>query len=118
MTSIQEAPEEMTTEIMKEQEIEIMDEETLDHNMTLATLEMDNIYPLDGYGSMQKLAYHRHSPSRNQLTRRKRLLMRCSLLRLWTTRMYLTSKQQNASQNHDLGIIPVRATAELNLIRF
>src|ERR1700761_2595316 len=56
------------------------------------------------YGSTQKLAYHRHSPSRNQLTKRRRLSTRCSLLRLWTTRTYLTSKRQNASRNRDLGI--------------
>ena len=46
-TTIQEVPEETTTEITKKQEIEIMDEETPDHDTTLATLEMDNIYPLD-----------------------------------------------------------------------
>ena len=35
----------MTTKIIEKQEIEITDEETPDHNTTLATLEMDNIYP-------------------------------------------------------------------------
>ena len=44
---IQEVPEEMTTEITEKQEIEIMDEETLDHDTILATLKTDNIYPLD-----------------------------------------------------------------------
>ena len=73
-TTIQEVPEEMTTEITEKQEIEITDEETLDHDTILATLETDNIYPLDKrYGSTQKLAYHRHSASRNQLTKRRKL---------------------------------------------
>ena len=47
MTTIQEVPEETTTEITEKQEIEITDEETPDHDTTLATLETDNIYPLD-----------------------------------------------------------------------
>ena len=44
---IQEVPEETTTEITEKQEIEITDEETLDHNTILATHKTDNIYPLD-----------------------------------------------------------------------
>ena len=47
MTMIQEVPEGTTTEITKKQKIEITDKETPDHNTILATLEMDNIYPLD-----------------------------------------------------------------------
>ena len=47
MTTIQEVPEETTTEITEKQEIEITDKKTPDHNTILATLEMDNIYPLD-----------------------------------------------------------------------
>src|SRR6201996_6893797 len=46
-TTIQEVPEETTTEITEKQETEKTDEETPDHDTTLATLEMDNIYPLD-----------------------------------------------------------------------
>ena len=38
----------MITETIKEEKETINDEEeTLDHNTTLATLKMDNIYPLE-----------------------------------------------------------------------
>ena len=52
MTTIQEVHEEMITEmiteiIKEEKEMINNEEETPDHNTTLATLEMDNIYPLE-----------------------------------------------------------------------
>ena len=52
MTTIQEVHEEMITEmitetIKEEKEMINDEEETLDHNTTLATLKMDNIYPLE-----------------------------------------------------------------------
>ena len=46
-TMIQEVPEEMTTETTEKQETEITDDKTPDYDTTLATLETDNIYPLD-----------------------------------------------------------------------
>ena len=62
-TTIQETHEEMITETMTEETQTINEEEeTLDHNTTLATLEMDNIYPLEEIwinsktGISQKLA--------------------------------------------------------------
>ena len=60
---IQEVHEETITETIKEEKETINDEEeTPDHNTTLATLEMDNIYPLEEIwinlktGISQKLA--------------------------------------------------------------
>ena len=62
-TTIQEVHEETITEIIKEENKMINnEEETPDHNTTLATLEMDNIYPLEEIwinlktGISQKLA--------------------------------------------------------------
>ena len=58
---IQEVHEETITETIKEEKM-INEEETPDHNTTLATLEMDKIYPLEEIwinsktGISQKLA--------------------------------------------------------------
>ena len=39
-------------------------------------------------GLTQRLAYHRNSPSKNQLTKRRRPSTRCFLMKYWTTRTF------------------------------
>ena len=98
MTTIQEVHEETTTETIKEEKETMNNEEEIpDHDTTL----------LEEIWINQKQAYHRNSPSKNQLIRKRRPSTRCFPLKYWTTRTYLTSKWQNTSLNHDLGIMPL-----------